>query len=106
MKRYLESQEIKTLFFRAYFFYGRSKYGSAERGDIRLARIAACSSVMQLCRALPMEKERIPVKEVEAGFGQLRRQVERLGDGTFKRTCLETLTALSSSILHPQSSID
>jgi molybdenum cofactor biosynthesis enzyme len=99
MKRYIEAKAVKTLFFRAYFLYGRSKYGSAERGDIRLARIAACSSVMQLCRSLPMEKGHIPFKEVEVGFAQLKQQVERLGDGTFKHTCLETLEAFASSIL-------
>ncbi len=100
MKHYLENEEIKLLLFRAYFLYGKSKYGSAERGDIRLARIAACRGVMQLCRLLLSAKEeRIPLARAEAGFAQLRQQAEHLGEGAFKQTCLETLTALQDSLL-------
>lgn len=92
MKRFLDTQELKVLFFTAYFVLGRSKYGSAERGDIRLGRIAACRGVMALCRALG-ETPPLSVKMLEDGFDGLEHAADRLHEGAFKTAYLETLEA-------------
>jgi len=98
MKRYIEEKEILVLFFTAYFFYGRNKYGHLERGDIRLARIAACRGVMHVCDVLKAGPKPLPRLQLDAAFAQLERQADRLADGTFKSAYLETLTALREKI--------
>jgi hypothetical protein len=94
MKRHIEEKELLVLFFTAYFLYGRNKYGDLERGDIRLARIAACRGVMHICDAFKADPKPLPRARFEEAFALLERQSERLADGTFKSAYLETLAAL------------
>ena len=96
MKRYLEEHEIKVIFFTAYFLYGRSKYGDLERGDIRLARIAACRGVMQVCRGFMESGQPVLRTHLATAFGMLEQQADRLEDGTFRRAYLETLAAFGA----------
>jgi hypothetical protein len=98
MKRYLEEKEILVLFFTAYFLHGRNKYGDLERGDIRLARIAAFRGVMQVCRGFMEGPKPMPRTHLDTAFGLLEQQAERLADGTFRQTYLETLTALRQTL--------
>lgn len=97
MKRYLETQELKVLFFTAYFVYSRSKYGSSERGDVRLGRLGACHGVMKLAQTLMAAEPPVRSAALDAGFGHLMLQGDRLSDGTFKTAYLETLRALRSA---------
>ena len=98
MKRYMEAKEIQILYFTAYFLHGRSKYGSAERGDIRLARIGACRGVMRVCRTLTEAPQPVLRSHLDEAFILLQRQAERLTGGAFKTAYLETLAFLQKTV--------
>lgn len=98
MKRYIEDKEMLVLYFSAYFLHGRSKYGALERGDIRLARIAACRGVMQVCDAFKETPKPLPRSQLERGFALLEAQAEKLAEGAFRTNYLETLTVLKKTV--------
>jgi hypothetical protein len=97
MKRYIEEKELLVLYFSAYFLYGKSKYGTLERGDVRLARIAACRGVMQVCDTLKETPNPLPRAQLEKAFALLEQQAERLAEGAFRTNYLETLEVLKKT---------
>ncbi|WP_345969450.1 hypothetical protein WCX72_08875 [Sulfurimonas sp. HSL1-6] len=98
MKRTIDAEEIRILFFTAYFLYGRSKYGSSERGDVRLGRMGAYRGIMQLCRAAMDAPSPCLRSGMIEGCRRLEAQTEGLPEGTFKTAYLETLTLLRRRI--------
>lgn len=96
--KHLSRKEISILYFTAYFLYGRSKYGDLERGDIRLARIAACRGVMQIGRSLGDAPQPVHRIRLDEAFSLLAQQAERLPEGTFKTVYLETLERLRQTL--------
>lgn len=95
---HLSRKEISVLHFTAYFLHSRSKYGDLERGDIRLARIAACRGIMQVGRTLGDAPKPVPRARLDEAFSLLAQQAERLPDGTFKTAYMETLERLRQTV--------
>ena len=95
---HLSRKEISALYFTAYFFHGRSKYGNLERGDIRLARIAACRGAMRVGRTLKNAPQPVQRARLDEAFSLLAQQADPLPDGAFKSAYLETLELLRQAV--------
>lgn len=106
MKRHIDTEELRILFFTAYFLYSRSKYGSSERGDVRLGRIGAYRGIMQLCRAAMDATAPCPRSELIEGCRRLEAQAEGLPEGAFKTAYLETLAVLRRRIASTESVLE
>ena len=96
--KHLSHKEILILYFTAYFLHSRSKYGDLERGDIRLARIAACRGVMQVGRSLGDAPQPVLRIRLDEAFSLLAQQAEHLPEGTFKTAYTETLAHLRQTV--------
>ena len=91
MKRYLEHHEIRALFFRAYFMYGKVKYGSSGHSDKRLGSMTAYKSIMQLYRPFVLLEQRVKTDVIIERFEYLENKAEALTDDGFKRAFLKIL---------------
>ena len=91
MKRYLEHHELQALFFRAYFLYGKVKYGSSGYSDKRLGAMTAYKSIMQLYRPFVVLEHRVRTDAVMERFDYLESKAKALRDDGFKRAFLKTL---------------
>ncbi|MHC3995543.1 hypothetical protein ACXWTF_12020 [Thiomicrolovo sp. ZZH C-3] len=106
MKRHIDTEELRILFFTAYFLYSRSKYGSSERGDVRLGRIGAYRGIMHLCRAAMDANPPCLRSGMLEGCRRLEAQAAGLPDGAFKTAYLETLAVLRRRIASTESGLE
>jgi hypothetical protein len=92
--KHLSRKEISVLFFTAYFYYGRSRFGKEEDEEVRRGKITASRSVMRLARLWFLSEQKVPHAAKAEAFAALAYRAERLPDGMLKSAYIETLSAL------------